>query len=359
MPNTIAVYFNKPGNTQLPPEIKNKEEIQLFRMDNRHLTANFIPNGVPFILRDYSNAKNKEKKWQDLRPELVAKFRELLLLPYDQRINIATMLHLHGSEMLTATAEFYETELAPLKITEKFNPQQPSNLNGYAAALAGVAENRLTAFGKLVTEYQKTLENIRSAAKNKVSNSEMATLEQRATNLNKTLNTKFETEITKYFNKAGKRGSAWKSATRGIHQAKTGRLRSQIDLSSHYNFKLIKSYTKIAKGAGIIGLGVDAGFRAASVYDKYQTGGNWQKSATIETAAFGGAGATGAYLGGMAVSWALELTIAATPVGWIIVIGAGLTAGYTGAVVGDAIVRKATTKIYNTSDRTSKYLLSL
>ena len=354
MQNTIEIYFNKQGNTQFPPEVSSNEEIQLFRKDNKHIIANFIPYGVPFVLRDYSKIDNKENKWQQLHPELAAKFRELLLLPYEQRINIATMLSQHSSNMLIAASEFYETELAPLKIAEKFDPQQPSNLNGYGAALAGIAENRLTAFGKIVTEYQKTLESIRIASINKAPKSEIIKLEQRATNLNKTLNTKFTTEITKYFNKAGKRGSAWNNATRGINQARTGRLRSQIDLSSHYNFKLLKGYTKIAKGTGIIGLGVDAGFRAANVYDKYQTGGNWQKSAAIETAAFGTASAGGIILGSYAVSWALGLTIAATPIGWVILIGAGLAAGYTGAVAGDTVGRGLATGGYNASN----YLLS-
>ena len=354
MPNTIEIYFNKIGNSQFPPEVSSEEEIKLFRKDNRHIMANFIPNGVPFVLRDYSQTVNKEKTWQESNPDLATKFRELLLLPHEQRINIATMLDQYGAHMLTATAEFYETELALLKISDKFNPQEPSNLNGYAGALVGIAENRLTAFGKLVTEYQKVLESIRNASLNKASKAEILKLEQRATNLNKTLNIRFKSEITKYFNKAGQKGSAWTNVQRGINQAKSGRLRSQVDLTSHNNFRLLKNYTKIAKGTGIIGIGVDAGFRMANVYDKYQAGGNWQKSAVIETAAFGGASAGGMILGGYAVTWALGLTIAATPVGWVILIGAGLAAGYTGAVAGDSVARGLATGGYNAS----KYLLS-
>ncbi|MGJ8582231.1 MAG: hypothetical protein ACSHWR_07980 [Psychromonas sp.] len=351
MPNTIEIYFNKIGNSQFPPEVSSEEEIKLFRKDNRHIMANFIPNGVPFVLRDYSQTVNKEKTWQESNPDLATKFRELLLLPHEQRINIATMLDQYGAHMLTATAEFYETELALLKISDKFNPQEPSNLNGYAGALVGIAENRLTAFGKLVTEYQKVLESIRNASLNKASKAEILKLEQRATNLNKTLNIRFKSEITKYFNKAGQKGSAWTNVQRGINQAKSGRLRSQVDLTSHNNFRLLKNYTKIAKGTGIIGIGVDAAFRGASVYDKYQTGGNWQRSAAIETAAFGAAGAGGVFLGGQAVSWALGLTLAATPLGWVILIGAGLTAGYIGAVGGDFIGRELATGAYNASSK--------
>jgi len=92
----------------------------------------------------------------------------------------------------------------------------------------------------------------------------------------------------------------------------------------------------------------------ANVYDKYQAGGNWQRSAAIETAAFGGASGGGMILGGYAVTWALGLTIAATPVGRIILIGAGLTAGYTGAVAGDSVAKGLATGGYNAS----KYLLS-
>lgn len=64
------------------------------------------------------------------------------------------------------------------------------------------------------------------------------------------------------------------------------------------------------------------------------------------------------YAGSIATAGAaavLGVALAATPLGWVIIIGVGLTAGYGGAVIGDAIGRGAATLGHDTSN----YLLSL
>ncbi|WP_028864787.1 hypothetical protein [Psychromonas aquimarina] len=55
------------------------------------------------------------------------------------------------------------------------------------------------------------------------------------------------------------------------------------------------------------------------------------------------------------VEIALGVALAATPVGWVLIIGAGLAAGYAGAVAGDFIGRETATLGHDASN----YLLSL
>jgi len=57
------------------------------------------------------------------------------------------------------------------------------------------------------------------------------------------------------------------------------------------------------------------------------------------------------FLCGQAVSWVVGLTLVATPLGRVILIGAGLTAGYIGAVGGDFIGRELATGAYNASSK--------
>ncbi|WP_028864785.1 hypothetical protein [Psychromonas aquimarina] len=166
MQSSISICFNKPGNNQLPCDINNQQALKAFRQDNPHVMANFIPNGMPFVVRDNAAATTVETNttWQQQYPDLAAQFREIFSLPYEQRINIANMLHQYGSNMLTALAEFHDTEIKPMNMKGKFDPREPSNQNGYAGALAGAAENRLSDFIKLADKYQRVLEKIRQGS---------------------------------------------------------------------------------------------------------------------------------------------------------------------------------------------------
>jgi hypothetical protein len=359
MSPTYSICFNKPSNHQLPCDINNKQAVEIFRRDNPHIMANFIPNGMPFIVCDDNGVAEKlDISWRKLQPDLASQLRSLLLMETEQRVNIAKILNQYGSNMLTALAEFHETELLPMIRTNfpKVDPRKPSNLNGYASALVGATEYRLTAFTRITRKYQLALENVRQGTLSKLPKAEMIKLEQLAKNLHKELNIKFSAEINKYFSKAGSRGSVWTRAERGINLAKSSRNFQPISLSSTKELRMIKNLTRRASRTGVVGLVVDAGFRANSVYDEFQSGENWQKSAAIETTSFASAGLGAVYIGGAGASIAgavLGVTLAATPVGWVIIIGAGLAAGFAGAMIGDKIGRKASTYLYNNSQQLS------
>lgn len=358
MQPSFSICFNKPGNNQLPCDINNQQALTIFRQDNPHVIANFIPNGTPFIIRNDTAgaalATSSNTTWRQQHPDLAARFKELLSLPYEQRINIANMLNQYGSDMLTALAEFHEAEIKPMNMGSQFDPREPRNQNGYAGALVGIADNRLSNFAALANKYQQSLENIRRGSLNKLPKFEMLKLEQLAKNLNVQLNTKFKAEVAKYFSKAGARGNAWTSAQRGIGLAKGARNYQPIQLTSSRGFSYIKNLASKARSTGYIGLVVDAGFRASDVHDQYKAGEYWQKSAAIETTAFASSAIVGLKFGGSAIAitgFALGVTLAATPIGWVIIIGAGLAAGYAGAVVGNALGKTIATELYDVSDR--------
>ena len=355
MQSPFSICFNKQGNYQLPCDITNHQAVGVFRQDNQHIIANFIPNGMPFIVRDKTIIKDSDVSWKKLYPDLAVQLRSILSLETEQRINIARMLDEYGSDMLTAIAEFNETELMPMVITTlpKIDPRVPSNLNGYASALAGATEDRLTGFTNIASKYQISLENVRQGALSKLPKLEMMKLEQIAKNLHRELNSKFSSEINKYFNKANSKGNVWNNSERGINIAKSSRNFQPIRLSSHKEFLMIKNFARKATRAGVAGLIIDAGFRADTVYNKFQNGGNWQKSAVIETTAFATAGIGAIYVGmaGSSIAGAaIGIALAATPLGWAIIIGAGLAAGFGGAMVGDFMGRKVSEGLYSRSN---------
>ena len=75
---------------------------------------------------------------------------------------------------------------------------------------------------------------------------------------------------------------------------------------------------------------VDLGRRAQNVYEVQQSGGDWHRQAFVETGGFGAGLGTGVALTGVTMA-ALEIVVAATPVGWVLIVGslavAGIVAG--------------------------------
>src|SRR5690606_20482848 len=78
-------------------------------------------------------------------------------------------------------------------------------------------------------------------------------------------------------------------------------------------------------GNGLVA--IDAGRRAAGVYQTYQDGGNWQRQASIEATGFGVGGAAGIIAGNGVIAGLTFIGLGATPVGWVILIGVGIAAG--------------------------------
>ena len=357
MPISYSICFNKPGDYQLPCDINNQLTVEKFRRDNRHIMANFIPNGVPFVVRgNYILEDESSINWQRLHPDLAVHLRKLRCLTTEQRINIATLLHTYGSPMLNALSEFYDKGIKPFTAAN-LDPRIPSTGNTYAGAIVGVTESRLLKFTEYLTEYQNALENVRKGALAKLPKLQMDKLKQTARVLHKMLNSKFHSELSKYFSpgKASK-GTPWTNSENGINRAVSGRSYKAIDPLSESGFVRIKNLAGMAKWIGRGALVVDAGFRADRVLDKYKMGGNWQRSLAIETTSFGtaglgaiGGGAAGVATAeaGLALLSAVEIVLAPTPIGWVLIIGVGLIGGVMGAGFGDVLGRKISSGLYD------------
>lgn len=70
---------------------------------------------------------------------------------------------------------------------------------------------------------------------------------------------------------------------------------------------------------------VDLGLRADEVLEAYESGDDWQRKAFVESAGFAASVAAGRILTGAALA-TLDVMLAATPVGWVVILGAGLVA---------------------------------
>lgn len=346
MSENIALCYSK-GNTY-PVDRNDKQALADFLQDNSHIRSSFISAGTPFILRTNSNdSNNTATDWKKTRPDLVCTFKKMQSLSQESKRKMALMDDMLGSDQLQALADFYQTELAPLARAES-----PGAIGAASTAL----ETRLSDFAKAANKVKEALEKVREGAKKKLPKQKMMLLEDNVRKVSKAFNSKFQTEINKYLNRVkNKKGTVYTNAEKGINKAKSSRTIKPIQFTSTAEFKNLRSFEW---GANLLGKGliaIDATSRIGDVHVDYLSGNNWQKRAAVEATGFG-FGTVGGILASQAVvssASGLGIALLATPVGWVIIIGAAITVGIVAAKGGDQIGKGLSEFLYNKSSSVS------
>jgi hypothetical protein len=334
MPNNIELCYSKSNTYPVNPN--NEQVFATFQQDNPHINGAFVSAGTPFIMR---NGNTNGTNWRQERPELVCTLNQIQSLPQQAKRNIALMDDMFGGENLQALADFYQAELAPMLRNESI---------GAIGAASTALDTRLSNFAKAANKLQDALEKVRIGAQAKYPKAQMMMLEQNARELGKDFNQKFQAEINKYIGRVkSKRGTVYSNADRGINKAKSGRSIKPIQFTSTVDFQNLRAFEM---GANVLGKGLivlDAGIRAGNVHVDYLAGANWQKRAAVETAGFGMGTAAGLWGGGQVVAAGLGVAMLATPVGWVIIIGAAITVGVVAAKGGDWFGQWAANQAYD------------
>ena len=284
---------------------------------NNALACNEFTANMPYCLSE-----------KHTHPEARMITQTLSGLPDVSRNNLMCTIDAFG-DFTPTLAAFYDEHLAFLNL---------QNGGGIVGAGATASEARLTGFQKALLNYQNALEALHkhkgtgrgpSAAKMELRNRVRRTYTE--------LQTKYHAEINKLASPGslGKnRGNALASAERGITLAQ--RRGRGINVAS--NAQAIQ-IANLAKGVSYMGkgfVGLDAGIRIHGVHNTYKQGGNWQREAAIQATGFGFGGAAGLATGKAVVAGLTTLGLGLTPVGWVVLIGIGLAAGFAAYTVDNA-----------------------
>ena len=246
---------------------------------------------------------------------------------------------------MQAIADFYQAELAPMVHKESI---------GAIGAASTALDTRLSNFAKAANKLKEALEKVREGAKAKLPKHKMMVLEENARTLSKDFNSKFQAEINKYVNRVkNKKGTVYTNAQRGIDIAKSGRTIKPIQFTSTTAFQNLRSFETGANFLGKSLIMLDAGVRAGDVHVDYLSGKNWQKRAAVEMTGFGFGTAAGLATGAAVVEAGLGIALLATPVGWVIIIGASLTFGIVAAKGGDWFGKGLSEYLYDNSSNVS------
>lgn len=320
---------------------QNTKENNLFLKDNPHIKT-VIPKGTPFLLRD----NYEDPAWKtalDTTPNIM---NRLQTIDPREQCTIADINASFGSDMLVAMASLHQDKIKPLLATLNHYAQKESAGLGGAAATA--MQSRLDSFGKAVIKHHEALNKLHEGFKAKLPRAEIMRLENTVKSTVKTLNQSFQAELTKYFpHSAGRRGTIMTNAERAIGMAKGVKTYQPLNITNGLQFGKVLTFSKAANYAGKGALIVDAGFRVDGVIADKTAGRDWQRRAITETTGFGLGAAAGTFVGGGIIASSLGVALMATPVGWVLVIGAGLTAGYFTAKGGDILGKGLSGVVYD------------
>ena len=93
-------------------------------------------------------------------------------------------------------------------------------------------------------------------------------------------------------------------------------------------------------------IALDAGIRMGNVYMGYKAGNNGQRTAAIEAIGYGLGIATGTKV----LTAGMGIALALGSVGWVILIGVGIGAGYVAGKTVDNIEKWGARNLYDTSE---------
>ena len=319
------IFF--PSQNITPQDIFGRKAPLATLAQNNAFSCNELTANMPYCLEQANS------------PESKMITQTLGGLPDASRQNLICTIDTFGD--FTATlAAFYHSNL-------KFiNLQNSGSLLGAGAT---ASEVRLNGFQKALIAYQDALVALnKHKGVGRGASAAQVELKNKVRLAYNELQTKYQVELKKYASpdSLGKnRGNALAGAERGITLAQ--RRGRGINVASNTQALQI---ARMAKGISYTGRGfvvLDAGIRVHGVNNVYKQGGNWQREAAIQATGFGAGGAAGMAVGKAVVLGLTTIGLGLTPVGWVVLIGAGVAAGVGAAYVTDSVSKGVAAAIWD------------
>ena len=233
----------------------------------------------------------------------------LKMLPTGKTLREITNMTLYFGE---------DNTLAIAEISERLKSY---NINAIGASTS-VYGQRLKGFGEVVKQYQDALMDYRAAMQNNNRSSARVLARQRAVTAFQKMQMGFKHEMSAVTSgiKAGRRGLPLTNVNRGINIARSSRNVATLNISSRVQASQLARFGSQAKFLGNGLILIDVGSRVGNIHTSYKAGENWERELFIESSSFGLSAIVGTY----AVNAGVTILLAASPVGWVVLIAGGL-----------------------------------
>lgn len=283
-------------------------------------------------------------------------------------------------QRIAQTYLHYEDYTLPLAqtIDEHIKPVMDRiELHGLPAVAAtlSLASEHSSALQKALIKYQVALEELHqsnlvkrgvSGARARGGYNALITAKEAAARLAYSeLITRFQAQLNRYaaLNKASRTKTSLANVDRSIHVATSGRdmngssagsqrTAKTLQVTSSQQVMALNNYARYTRVLGNGAIVLDAGFRVNKVMDAHSSGRDATRVAITEGAGLSASIATGAIIGKTAISIGIGLAVG--PVGWVIIIGTGIYAGYQLSKTSDEFAKEYSGVTYDRIMRMSK-----
>jgi hypothetical protein len=272
-------------------------------------------------------------------------YSQIRAMPPQQHQIIAQTIEQHGEDTWPIV-DFYNERIVPLRgtVTRHIN-DNPTDAGG---ALVELPANRGAGFEGALLAYQNALLLVRQAKLDRRPLPEQARLADSARAAFKVLQERFAVELRRFQGQSrARRSTALRHPERGINQARSARSAKPITFTNTRQVMYLQRFVQGARVAGRGLLVLDAGIRINKVRQTHNQGGDWVRTATVETVGMGFGFAAGYLTTTAVLGTASSLMLAATPVGWAILIVGGITLGYLAATTLDDRAKSIAGQIYD------------
>ena len=241
------------------------------------------------------------------------------------------------AQTLTSLSHAYggETTLALAEVLDELQAIRPS-VSGYVSAAAGVASARMGRFSEAVQASQRAILDYHRASR---SGHGRQAAREVLVSANEDLNQRFQYELEVARRRMSARYRALSSNEQRLADlVRHTRRVSRLDVASRLESSQL---AKLGRGAHYLGGGLtalDFGSRVVDIHAEYRAGGDWTKKMFVESTSFAVSTGAGSLVASAGLA-NLGIAVAATPVGWvlIVVVLAAAVAGAT--LLSDHLIR--------------------
>lgn len=253
--------------------------------------------------------------------------------PWDERHRLAACIDQFSDKTSLLAAVFSKALESPQHV--------PTVLGGATTA----AQARADGFTRALRNYQQHLLKLhefeRSAKRHSNAGQMRLRLQNNVRQAHYLLNQAYHLELRRIVNahEAGKnRGTALTGPERGITLAIRSRGRG-LHVADMLEARALMQFASAIRWMGRGAIALDLGARVKTVRKTFHDGNDWMREASVQATGFGFGGAAGAAAGKATVSLGIaaiaSVGLTLTPVGWLLLIGTGITAGIGSAVIAD------------------------
>ena len=223
-----------------------------------------------------------------------------------------------------------DTTLALADMLDDLRSLRPS-VTQYATATADVAVARIGRFSQAVQVSQQAIVDYHRATR---SGHGREAARQALVQANENLNQRFRVELQAARSRMSARYRALSSQDARLAElVRHTRKVTRLDIASRVESGQLARLGRAAKYLGNGLTALDFGSRAQDIRDEYLAGGDWTRKLFIESSSFAASAGVGLIAADLGAA-ALGVALAATPAGWVLIVGGLVTASFAAGASG-------------------------